>query len=143
LQKLTAQEFLTGYAFAQSLPGPVFSFSAYIGALAMREYGIAGELTGALLSAAGIFLPGTFLIFFVIRFWESLKTFRAVRASLEGITAASTGLVVAAAIILFQPLPNTFTSVGFAVGTFALLTFTRIPHPLIIIGGLLLGLVLK
>ncbi len=142
-QYLTAQEFLTGYAFAQSLPGPVFSFSAYIGALAMRDYGIAGELTGALLSAAGIFLPGTFLIFFVIRFWESLKTFRAVRASLEGITAASTGLVVAAAIILFQPLPNTFTSVGFAVGIFALLTFTRIPHPLIIIGGLLLGLVLK
>lgn len=142
-QYLTPQEFLTGYAFAQSLPGPVFSFSAYIGALAMRDFGIAGELTGALLSAAGIFLPGTFLIFFVIRFWDSLKTFRPVRASLEGITAASTGLVVGAAVMLFQPLPNNFTSWGLAVGTFALLAFTRIPHPLIILGGLVLGLALK
>lgn len=142
-QYLTPQEFLSGYAIAQTLPGPVFSFSAFIGALSMREYGMAGELTGALLSAAGIFLPGTFLIFFVIRFWESLKSFRAVRASLEGITAASAGLVVAAAVILFQPLPNTFTSLGFTIGTFALLTFTRIPHPVIIIGGLLLGLILK
>ncbi len=142
-QYLTPQEFLSGYAIAQTLPGPVFSFSAFIGALAMREYGIAGELTGALLSAAGIFLPGTFLIFFVIRFWESLKSFRAVRASLEGITAASAGLVVAAAVILFQPLPNTFTSLSFTIGTFALLTFTRIPHPVVIIGGLVLGLVLK
>jgi chromate transporter len=109
----------------------------------MRDFGIAGELTGALLSAAGIFLPGTFLIFFVIRFWDSLKTFRPVRASLEGITAASTGLVVGAAVMLFQPLPNNFTSWGLAVGTFALLAFTRIPHPLIILGGLVLGLALK
>ncbi|MCS6975058.1 MAG: chromate efflux transporter [Cyclobacteriaceae bacterium] len=142
-QYLSPQEFLSGYAIAQTLPGPVFSFSAFIGALAMREYGVAGELTGALLSAAGIFLPGTFLIFFVIRFWESLKSFRPVRASLEGITAASAGLVVAAAVILFQPLPNTITSLGFTIGTFALLTFTRLPHPVIIIAGLVLGLVLK
>ena len=87
-------EFLSGYAVAQALPGPVFSFSAYIGALSMRDYGTGGEIIGAIMSALGIFLPGTFLIFFVIRFWDSLKKYRAVRASLEGITAASSGLVV-------------------------------------------------
>ncbi len=136
---LTSEEFLSGYAVAQALPGPVFSFSSYIGALSMREYGIAGEIVGAFMSALGIFLPGTFLIFFVVRFWESLKKYRAVRASLEGITAASAGLVAAAAIILFQPLENTFLNFGVTIATFCLLVFTRIPAPVIIGFGLLLG----
>lgn len=140
---LNHNEFLSGYAIAQTLPGPVFAFSAFIGSLSMREYGIPGELLGALMSAAGIFLPGTFLIFFVIRFWDSLKKYRAVRASLEGLTAASTGLVAAAALILFQPLENTFMNYSFTIGTFCILAFTRIPAPFIILGGLLLGLILK
>jgi chromate transporter len=136
-------EFLSGYAIAQALPGPVFSFSAYIGALSMRDYGTGGEILGAIMSALGIFLPGTFLIFFVIRFWDSLKKYRAVRASIEGITAASSGLVLASAVILFQPLENTFLNFAVTATTFALLTFTKIPSPFIILGGLLLGFVLK
>ena len=139
---LTSREFLSGYAIAQSIPGPVFSFSAYIGALSMKHAGIGGQIAGAFISAAGIFLPGTFLIFFVIRFWESLKKFRAVRASLEGITAASAGLVAAAAIFLFQPLDNTLATYAFTFGTFALLTFTKTPSGLIIVMGLLLGFIL-
>ncbi len=139
---LTSREFLSGYAIAQSIPGPVFSFSAYIGALSMKDAGIGGQMAGALVSAAGIFLPGTFLIFFVIRFWTSLKKFRAIRASLEGITAASSGLVAAAAVFLFQPLDNTFVTYAFTVGTFSLLTFTRIPSGLVIAIGLILGLIL-
>jgi chromate transporter len=109
----------------------------------MREYGVPGELLGALMSAAGIFLPGTFLIFFVIRFWDSLKKYRAVRASLEGLTAASTGLVAAAALILFQPLENSFMNYSFTIGTFCILAFTRLPAPFVILGGLILGLILK
>jgi chromate transporter len=136
-------EFLSGYAVAQALPGPVFSFSAYIGALSMRDYGAGGEIIGALMSALGIFLPGTFLIFFVIRFWDGLKKYRAVRASLEGITAASSGLVLASAVILFQPLANTFLNFAVTIATFALLTFTKLPSPLIILGGLLLGFIIK
>ena len=108
----------------------------------MKNAGIGGQIVGALLSAAGIFLPGTFLIFFVIRFWESLKKFRAVRASLEGITAASAGLVAAAAIFLFEPLDNTFITYTVTIATFALLTFTKIPSGLVIFLGLLLGLIL-
>lgn len=140
---LSSNEFLSGYAFVQSLPGPVFGFSAYIGALSMREYGIGGEIVGGLMSAAGIFLPGTFLIFFVIRFWDALKKYRGVRASLEGITAASAGLVASAAIILFQPLENSFMNFAFTIGTFCLLSFTKMPSPVIIILGLLLGFLVK
>jgi chromate transporter len=132
-------EFLSGYAFAQALPGPVFSFSAYIGALSSRDYGIGGAILGALMASLGIFLPGTFLIFFVIRFWDSLKKYRGVRASLEGITAASCGLVAASAVILFQPLANTVLNFAVTIVTFCLLTFTKLPSPIIILGGLLLG----
>jgi len=139
---LNHDEFLTGYAIVQTLPGPVFAFSAYIGSLAMREYGTWGEIAGAFMSAAGIFLPGAFLIFFVIRFWDSLKKYRAVRASLEGITAASAGLIAASAIILFQPLDYTVLNFSITVGTFCLLAFTRLPSPLIIVGGLILGFLL-
>jgi chromate transporter len=135
-------EFLSGYAIAQAIPGPVFSFSAYIGALSMRDYGIAGEILGAFMSALGIFLPGTFLIFFVIRFWDSMKQYRAVRASLEGITAASAGLVATSAIILFQPLENTFLNFSVTIVTFCLLAFTKVPSPFIILGGLALGLLI-
>ncbi len=138
---LTSQEFLSGYGFAQAVPGPVFSFSAYIGSLSMREYGTAGKILGGLSAAAGIFLPGTFFIFFVYRFWEGLKRYRIVRASLEGITAASSGMVVAAALLLFNPLETNWYNPTIVVVTFALLQFTKIPSPFIILGGLLLGLV--
>lgn len=139
---LNNDEFLTGYAIVQTLPGPVFAFSAFIGSLSMREYGTFGEIIGAFMSALGIFLPGTFLIFFVIRFWDGLKKYRAIRASLEGITAASAGLIAASAVILFQPLDNTFMNFSFTIGTFCLLAFTRLPSPFIILGGLALGLLL-
>ncbi len=140
---ISHDEFLSGYAVAQALPGPVFSFSAYIGALSARNYGVGGVILGAFTSAIGIFLPGTFMIFFVIRFWDSLKKYRPVRASLEGITAAAAGLVAASAIILFQPLENTFLNFGVTIATFCLLVFTRVPSPLIVVGGLALGFILQ
>lgn len=142
-QYLTTEEFLSGYALAQSLPGPVFSFSAFIGALSLRDFGVGSEILGAIMSALGIFLPGTFLIFFVIRVWESLKKYRPIRASLEGIHAASAGLVAAAAVTLFQPLENTLLNFGFTIGAFCLLAFTKLPSWAIILFGLFLGLVIK
>jgi chromate transporter len=139
---LSSEEFLTGYAAVQAVPGPVFSFSSYIGALSMREYGVLGEILGSLLATAGIFLPGTFFIFFVYRFWDQLKRYRIVRASLEGISAASAGMVIAAAFLLFQPLEASFTNMFMIISTFLLLMYTHIPPPFIILAGLLAGFVL-
>jgi len=138
---LSSPEFLSGYGFAQAVPGPVFSFSSFIGSLSMREYGIMGKIAGGLIAAIGIFLPGTFLIFFVYRFWDRLKKYRMVRASLEGITAASSGMVVAAALLLFAPLEVNWYNPTIVIGTFALLQFTKWPPPFIILGGLVLGAV--
>lgn len=138
-QYLSSAEFLTGYGISQAVPGPTFSFTAYIGAMTMQQGGISAQILGALVATAGIFLPGTFLIFFVIRFWDKLKKYRPVKASLEGINAASAGMVVGAAILLFEPIPSTAINIGMILFTFGLLLLTRVPAPLIILSGVLLG----
>ena len=137
---LTSEEFLTGYGISQGIPGPTFSISSYVGALAMREYGIPGLLTGGFVAAAGIFLPGTFLIFFVIRFWDQLKKYRPVRAALEGINAVSCGMLIAAAYLLFEPLDANLFNILAIFGTYLLLQFTKLSSPIIIIIGVLAGI---
>ncbi len=136
---LSSEEFLSGLAMVQTVPGPVFSVSSFVGALSVRDLGIGGQILAGFVSACGIFLPGTFLIFFVIRFWDSLKKYRVVRASLEGINAASAGMVAAAAFLLFEPIESSVLNVSVVIGTFILLTYTKVPPPLIIIAGLLAG----
>ncbi len=138
---LSSEEFLTGYSVVQAVPGPVFSFSSYLGALSMREHGLWGEVLGSVLATAGIFLPGTFFIFFTIRFWEELKKYRPIKASLEGINAASAGMVIAATFVLFDPIEANFINTSVIVVTFILLMFTRIPSPVIILCGLLAGFI--
>lgn len=139
---LTDEEFLSGLGLVQAMPGPVFSFASYIGSLSMRDAGIHGQLWGSFVSTAGIFLPGTFLIFFVYRFWEQLKRYRVVRASLSGINAASTGLTAAAAIDLFEPMAPHWPSVVIVVATMAILLYTRIPPYVLIMAGFLGGLLI-
>lgn len=138
---LTSQEFLTGYAFVQAIPGPVFSISSYIGALSMRDYGFSGQILGGILSAAGIFLPGTFLIFFVYRIWNGLKKYRFIKASLEGINAVSSGLVIGVAILLFDTIDTNMVNSLVMIITFAALLSNKIPSPVIILCGLLAGFV--
>ena len=139
---LSSEEFLSGFGLVQAVPGPTFSISAYIGALSMREYGVGGEILGAFFASMGIFLPGTFLIFFVIRFWAALKKYRIIKASLEGILAASSGMVITAAILLYQPIEHSLLNVIIIIATFCILTFTKIPAPFIIILGLAAGFIL-
>lgn len=146
---LTSEEFLSGYALVQAVPGPVFSFSGFVGSVSMRDYGIFGQYLGGFLSAVGVFLPGAFLIFFVIRFWDELKKFRIVKASLDGVNAVSSGMIVAAAVLLAIPLFKStpeayeqYLNIGIIFSTILILLFTKIPTPVLIIGGLLLGIIL-
>jgi chromate transporter len=142
-QYLTSEEFLIGFGIAQGLPGPTFGFTAFVGALSFRDMGIAQQIGGGVLASLGIFLPGTFLIFFVIRIWEHIKRYRVVRASLEGIHAASAGMVAATAFILFDPVPADFINAGFVAGTFSFLYFGKTPAPFIILVGLFAGIMVE
>lgn len=136
---LTREEFLTGMALTQLVPGPVFSIATYVGSMSMKQFGVGGQLLGGFMATAGIFLPGTFLIFFVFRFWNQLKKYRAVRASLEGIHASSAGLTFAAAITLFEPVALQWQALVALLITVALLHFTKIPSYWIILMGLAAG----
>ncbi|MNL63332.1 Chromate transporter [compost metagenome] len=93
------------------------------------------------MATAGIFLPGTFFIFFAYPFWDQLKRYRGIRASLEGIHAASCGLTIAAAISLFQPMMTNMQPVATVIATLVVVAFGKVPSYLIILAGLLLGLV--
>lgn len=137
---LSQQEFLSGYAFVQALPGPVFAFCSYLGVFAMREHGFWGQLLGSMVSSAGIFLPGTLLIFFVYRFWDQLKKYRVVKASLEGINAVSCGLVATAALLLIQPMEINSPNLVCMIGTFLLLYFTKVPGYMLVLAGLFGGM---
>jgi chromate transporter len=139
---LTEQEFLSGMALTQIVPGPVFSIATYVGSMSMQSDGIIGQLIGGFIATAGIFLPGTFFIFFAYPFWDQLRKFRGIRASLNGIHAASCGLTISAAISMFEPMAISWQPVLTVGGTLLVLAFTKVPSYFIILGGLLLGLLL-
>jgi chromate transporter len=139
---------MAGYALQQALPGPLFSFSAFVGSLSLREYSIWGQILGGFIASVGIYLPGTLMIFFVIRFWDKLKKYRAVKASLEGVNAASGGIILATACQLIQPVltdPIEAIVVNFLIFliTLLLLIYTKIPPPYFILAGLLIGFLFK
>lgn len=136
---LSSEEFLSGYALVQALPGPVFAFCSYLGVFSMRHQGIGGQLLGSVVSSAGIFLPGTLILFFVYRFWSRLKTYRVVQASLEGVNAVSCGLVADAALMLLRPMEINSLNVAMTSSTFVLLYFTKVPGYLIVLVGLAAG----
>jgi chromate transporter len=137
-------DFLTGMALSQALPGPVFALTSYIGVLVMKGGTWYEQLLGSMVGAAGIFLPGTFLIFFVYRIWGQLKQFRGIRASLDGINATSIGLTLSAAFTFIVPMVQKVDVVGIitVLITLAIVQFTKIPTFFIFLGGLILGLII-
>ncbi|MFD3292578.1 chromate efflux transporter [Aquirufa sp. KTFRIE-69F] len=141
-QLISSDAFLTGMALSQTLPGPVFAFTSYLGVLLMKDYGLLGELAGSLIGALGIFLPGTFLIFFVFRIWGQLKQYRFIRASLAGIQAASVGLTLVAVFTFTKPMvvDAQFVSLGIVAAAFVLAEKTKIPAILLFGLALIAGI---
>ncbi len=90
---ITDAQFLAGYGAAQALPGPLFTFAGYLGAIsAPQPHGVAG----ALIALAGIFLPGVLLVLAALPFWDAVRGRTGARAALAGINAAVVGLLAAA-----------------------------------------------
>ena len=123
-------EFVAGYGAAQAVPGPLFTFAAYLGAV-METLG--GVWTGGLFTLTAIFLPSFLLVVGVLPFWEALRVHANVRAALRGVNAAVVGLLLAA---LYDPVwtsavkaPGDFAVV---VGAFGLLAFWRAPPWLVV-----------
>lgn len=138
---LVQSDFISGFALQQILPGPTFSFTSYLGALSMKHggYDISGQVLGGTLAVLGINLPGLILVLFIVPFWDDLKKITRIRQSLSGINAVGVGFIIAAFILLVQPLSPDPASMILMAITFVLLVFTRISPPFIVLGGILLG----
>lgn len=135
-------EFLTGYGLVQGIPGPMFSFASWAGALAARSGGRALQAAGGVLGGLGIFLPGLLLIYFVYPVWERLKSIPAIRISLKGIGAVASGLVAVAAFVLAAKNGLTAVNLVATAVTIALLMTKRVPAPFIVALALLSGIFL-
>ncbi len=113
------QEFLAGYGLAQAMPGPLFTFSAYLGAIEGPE---PNGLAGALIAVCAIFLPSFLLLGGVLPLWSSIRARARVQAALVGIGAAVVGVLAAA---LWNPVVTTSVEnvedAVFAVGLLLLL----------------------
>ena len=141
---LTGQEFLSGFALQQMIPGPTFSFTSFLGALTLgnKGYGIGGQILGSLIAVIGINAPGIILILFIVPFWNDLKKITRIKRSLSGINAVALGFMVAAFFLLLQPVGLNFSSILSIVITFLILRFTKIKTPYIIFGGIIVGVLM-
>jgi len=129
--------FLAGYGAAQAVPGPLFTFSAYLGAMIDPRLG--GWPVAALCLFAA-FLPSFLLVVGALPFWDALRRHGAVQSAMRGVNAAVVGLLLAA---LYDPVwtgaihgPGDF---ALAVAAFALLALAKLPPWLVVIGCALAG----
>jgi len=139
---MTPGEIMTGFGLVQAMPGPVFSVCAFVGGLAMSEFGPVWQAAGCAVSILAIFLPSTLLLLFLFPIYQNLKQHVVIYRSLEGINAVIVGVIWASGMILFIEINKSgfdFMNLVVATITFCLLQFTRIPAPLIVLGWLLLG----
>jgi chromate transporter len=140
---LSRSEFLSGFALQQALPGPTFSFTSFIGSISLgnKGYSISAQIIGSIVAVIGINLPGLILILFIVPFWEDLKKIARIRNSLSGISAVAVGFMATALILLIRPFGLNWLAYGLMAGSFALLYFTKIKTPVVIIIGVVLGLI--
>ena len=122
--------FLAGYGAAQAVPGPLFTFAAYLGTVVAAEpHGIGGAVLGLI----GIFLPGILVLLGALPFWDSFRKRAGAQAVMRGVNAAVVGLLGAA---LYNPVWTTTVHTpqdfGIALAGFVLLIIWRAP-PLVVV----------
>jgi len=128
--------FLAGYGAAQAVPGPLFTFAGYLGAVVKP---LPHGLAGATISLIAIFLPGILVLMGTLPFWEAFRRRTRAQAAMRGVNAAVVGLLGAA---LYNPVWTTSVKgpgdFGIALVGFVLLTAWQTP-PLIVVAISALG----
>ncbi len=138
---VTTEQFIAGYGASQAIPGPLFTFSAYLGTV----MGVGpGGIGGAAIALIAIFLPSFLLVIAILPFWNQFSKVTNFRAALVGINAAVVGILAAA---LFDPVwtssiknPTDFALAAAALG---LLMFWNFPSWAVVILCALAGILLS
>lgn len=95
--QISSDQFLTGYAIAQAVPGPMFTFATYIGYLLLPSSPIIGAITATI----AVFLPGFLLLSVCLKNWKTFSKIPVLAAAITGVNAAVVGLLISA---LYQPV---------------------------------------
>src|SRR5690242_10437606 len=143
------EDFLTGAGMVRAIPGPVFSIGAFVGGILLSKNGSDQQLMGCVVGAIALFLPSLLLILFFFPVWNNLKKYAAIYRSLEGINASVVGIMIGSTFFLMKVVTIDMTEgltvsiLNFLVivGTFILLSFTKILPQLVPFLCLLLGLI--
>lgn len=134
---VTNAQFITGYAVAQAIPGPLFTFSAYLGAIAKPA---PNGWMGAAIALAAIYLPSFLLLIGILPFWDYLRSLGSFQGALRGINAAVVGILLAA---LYQPIWTSaiHAPIDFALSllAFGLLVLWKWPPWLVVLLSALVG----
>ena len=130
---LSKESFLSGYGATQAVPGPLFTFAAYLGT-------IMNGWQGGLLATIAIFLPAFLLILGTLSFWDSLRNNPKIIGAIMGVNAAVVGILTSA---LYTPIwtSSILTSYDFALAAilFSMLNFWKVPPWLVVVIGALGG----
>lgn len=133
---ISQEDFLAGYGAAQAVPGPLFTFAAYLGTV------LYGWL-GGLLATAAIFLPAFLLLIGALPFWTSLKKNSSFRKAFAGVNAAVVGILISAFFIpIWSTTIHNAADIALAAIFYSLLTFWKVPAWVIVLLGAGCGLIL-
>jgi chromate transporter len=141
-------DFYTGAGIVRAIPGPVFSVSSFMGGMSMKDKGAGWQLLGCLIGSVAIFLPSALLVLFFFPIWHNLQRYVIVYRALEGINAVVVGIMVAGTIYMMRDISfigfHTVSIVNMAVivGTWVLLSYSKIPSPFLVLFCFLLGWIL-
>ena len=134
---LSEEAFLAGYGATQAVPGPLFTFAAYLGAV-MKGW------QGGLIATIAVFLPAFLLILGALPFWDSLRNNPKIKGAIMGVNAAVVGILISA---FYNPIwtssilePIDF---AFAAILFSMLVFWKLPPWVIVLTGAFGGLLIS
>jgi chromate transporter len=135
------EAFLSGYGLAQAVPGPLFTFAAYLGAAMIPA---PNGAPGAVIALVAVFLPGLLLVYGTLPFWDAIRSRPTAQAAMRGANAAVVGILGAA---LYDPVwvsaVRSRQDFALALAGFLLLTVWKAPSWLVVVllavAGLLAG----
>ncbi|MED4464297.1 chromate transporter [Metabacillus fastidiosus] len=134
---LSKEAFLAGYGATQAVPGPLFTFAAYLGT-------VMSGWQGGLIATAAVFLPAFLLIFGTLPFWDTLRKNNKIKGALMGVNAAVVGILISA---FYNPIwtSSILTPIDFAFAAvlFSMLVFWKLPPWLIVLTGAIGGIILE
>lgn len=134
---LSEEAFLAGYGATQAVPGPLFTFAAYIGTV-LNGWG------GGLLATFAIFLPAFLLVVGTLPFWNSFRKNTKIQGALMGVNAAVVGILIAA---FYHPIWTSSvlqaSDFAFAAILFSMLVYWKLPSWIIVITGVVGGMLLS